>query len=692
MRQRQRVTQPVGSTYERVMLALICTFIALVIASIVITLTVPSPETRYGLNVPNPTPPTTASPTRPPTAPPTTAAVTPAPTAPPTVAPTGAPTFPPVQLTCPDDITVTLGSSLESTFTGGAAVAVGGCTTPVIQYADSIVGTGMPSIFTRDPRKPKSFARQVREIVQGESAELLYYGDPMFPTRFTVPPPPGEAEGDVAYDKRSPSFSFSNLFLSSTQSTLSAAEGAEVAVSPDYVVWTTQVDGMGSFISVLDRELTSVTGSFLLSSLAAGNCSADSNDGGVQLVWDHEAQRWLIAHRGGNTSSLLCLYMSTSNDPMGPYQVMEYANIEVTPFFQLAVWGRTYVITMDESVAPIPASPLCVMDRLAVLANTSAPGLFCAPALNPLTYKTRWTPVHAAAHAPLANSSESSGAGTPGAVFMRTIDDEYQFGETITPMTDQFEIEHWYNLNWTTATYGAVRYKFSVTDFSQVPGQSCGLACVPTPTSTFLNASVGILMPKLTYRRIPATGQESVVAVFTSHSNDNDIARFHWVEIRWASPTINTFEPIWIPHQQGTSSTLDGLHKFLPSACMDANGTIAIGYSVSNNATTYPSLWASSRLGNDPAGTLRDPIMLHEGALGSIIPGAPPVWGPYWNMVCDPLEARWIYFSGAVSDLSSTRVTWLDRMRVLGEIVERRWRADDYCGSHDNCTQYITTV
>jgi hypothetical protein len=254
-------------------------------------------------------------------------------------------------------------------------------------------------------------------------------------------------------------------------------------------------------------------------------------------------------------------------------------------------------------------------------------------------------------------------------------------------MTDQLEVEHWYNLNWTTSTYGAIRYKFSVLDFVQA---SNGPVEVPTPTANFLNVTTGVLTPRLSYRRIPATGQESVVATLTSSGGGGDLTRFYWFELRWTTPTTLMTEPLWVLYQQGVSSLDDGLHKYLPAACMDANGTIAIGYGASNNQTVYPGLWATSRLGNDPNGTLRIPTSLHEGAVGSII--SPLAWGPSWSMACDPVEARWFYFSGAVSDLGNDRVTWLDRLRVLGEIVERRWRADDYCGGSDNCTQYITSV
>jgi hypothetical protein len=551
--------------------------------------------------------------------------------------------------------------------------------------------------------------KQVKKELQGTLLQDVDSGAHRIPTLMTM-------KKDNLQSERSPSFSYSNLFLAAAQSSNTEVQGAGVAVSPDWVLWTT-----GLLVSVVNKTLPgTVVASFLLPSLGLGNCSSGTANGGAQVSWDHEAQRWIAAHYGG-TGDVFCVYVSLTSDPTGAYHTLGYANMAETSFFQLAVWGRTYAITLDESGLdglPIPSNPLCVLDREAVLAwnetfveyvstfnettnvttveavvqPTPLPGLFCGAALNPLTHLTRWTPVHAQQEAPPAGSTESSGAGTPGAVFMRAIDDEYQFGETLTPLTDQLEVEHWYNLNWTTATYGVIRYKFSVADFSQAPGTVCGAACVPTPTSTYLNASTGILMPKLSYRRIPATGQESVVATLSSHSNDDDIARYHWFELRWAIPTTIQSEPIWLLYQQGVSPTDDGLHKFLPAACMDANGTIAIGYSVSNNQTVYPGLWATSRLGNDPNNTLRIPASLHEGALGSVISPLSPVWGPAWTMACDPSEARWFYFSGAVSDLGSDRVTWLDRIRVLGEIVERRWRADDYCGSSDNCTQYITTI
>ena len=721
-RQRRDATPPPrvlhSNAYQWALFLALCTFLVLIVVAVTVTITVPSPAFRADLIRPAPTPPTLTPITGPPTTPFVTSAPTAAPTAPPTEAPTGTPTYPALGITCPPDVSVVLGTSLVPTYTGGGPVATGGCSTPVLQYFDSIAGSGMPSIgrMVKPNVKRAADAHQKHDVLEGETLEpdVASSGSGRIPT-LQLREEQKRCKKQPHVSARSPSFSFSNLYQSSVVSTSSASEGAMLAVSDTRVVLVTHEAG-GWLASVYDKTLSGcVLGSFYVHSLGAGNCSiVNASSSTPQVAWDYEASRWVFAQYA---TTAFCVYLSTGNDPLGSYYALAYSGIPATALAQLAVWGRTYAFTLDESGGTPPAKPLCVLDRTGVLVwnetyqalvstfndttnvttyenvtlNTPLPGFFCGAALNPLTFRTRWTPVHAEQYAPNATSSENAGAGTPGAVFFRAIDDEYQFNETLTPLTDQLEVEHWYNLNWTASTYGAVRYKFSVADFDQRPGLSCGAKCVPTPTATKLGAQPGVLTPKLVYRRIPATGQESVVATLSSHSNGVDVARFYWFEMRWLIPTTQQTNPIWVLYQQGVSSVTDGVHKFLPAACMDANGTVVLGYSASNNATLYPSLWATSRLGNDPNNTLRDAVQLHGGALGSII-ATSPGWGPHWSMACDPVESRWMYFAGAVSDLANPRVTWTDRLRVLGEIVERVWRADDFCFNTVNCTQIIVTV
>lgn len=697
-----------ASTYQWALFALVCLFVVLVVVVVTVTLTVPSPAYRNDLLRPAPNPGTTASPTLAPTAPTATSAPTEAPTAPPTEAPTSAPTAPPLGITCPPDVTVTLGAPLDPALTGGRPVVTGGCTTPVVQYADSIVGTGMPTQVRSLPKRASS-----KMTRQEDRSGLATLGVPHFSRSGRMPPLSDEKErckrDPVA--PRSPSFSFSNLYQSAQWQDSLSRQGAVLAVSHDRVVLITRQD-TGWLVTVHSKDLSGcLYGIFLMDSLGSGNCSTGHPDVAPQVAWDWVAQRWVMAQYASQNGTL-CVYVSTGDDPNGPYHALAYEDVPTTPSIQLAVWGRTYAVVLDESNATA-SRPLCVLDRESTLAwnethveqvstfnettnvttvenvnvPTPLPGLFCGAALNPLTRLTRWTPVHAEREPPPPNSTESSGAGTPGAVFFRAIDDEYQFGETLTPLTDQLEVEHWYNLNWTTATYGAIRYKFSVADFDQRTPST-----VPTPTTAVFNVSAGVLMPRMSYRYIPATGQESAVAALTSHANGVDVARVYWFEMRWRTPTTQQTQPIWVLYQQGVTNVTDGTHKYLPSVCMDANGTIALGYSASNNETVYPGTWATTRLGNDPNNTMRDPLVLHEGAVGSVIADGQQ-WGP-WSMACDAADdgARWFYYAGAVSDLGNPRILWLDRLRVLGEIVQRDWRADDTCGNSINCTSYITTI
>lgn len=130
-------------------------------------------------------------------------------------------------------------------------------------------------------------------------------------------------------------------------------------------------------------------------------------------------------------------------------------------------------------------------------------------------------------------ATEAAGSNTIGAVFFRAIDDELQFGAN-TPTTDQIEIEHWHDINFTASSYNAIRYKVAVQDFNSAVG-SCNArwgghsilsvceynfflksnACIPTPTTVRLDPVRSVIMQKMSYRYIPVTGQQSLVFSLT---------------------------------------------------------------------------------------------------------------------------------------------------------------------------------
>ncbi len=111
------------------------------------------------------------------------------------------------------------------------------------------------------------------------------------------------------------------------------------------------------------------------------------------------------------------------------------------------------------------------------------------------------------------------------------------------------------------------------------------------------------------------------------------IAGIRWYEIREPNGTPPTV------FQQGTYAPglTDGIHRWMGSIAMDAAGDMALGYSASDAATTFPSVWYTGRLAGDPLGTLPQ----GEGAIvhgsGSQTASAAR-WGDYSSLNVDPVD------------------------------------------------------
>jgi hypothetical protein len=169
----------------------------------------------------------------------------------------------------------------------------------------------------------------------------------------------------------------------------------------------------------------------------------------------------------------------------------------------------------------------------------------------------------------------------------------------------------------------------------------------------------------MSYRSLP---NSNMVAALTSHANGVDIARYYWFEFRFIAP-------YWTLWQQGVSRVDDGLHKWMPSASIDAYGNMAIGYCTSN-VTSWPSLAANMRLQSDfPLGALRNTTLeLRAGSDPSLLVSTQ--WGPANAMIADPTLGRSWFFSGqhgvSAPDAWGVQTSHL----LMGQqLVARNWTA-----------------
>ena len=94
--------------------------------------------------------------------------------------------------------------------------------------------------------------------------------------------------------------------------------------------------------------------------------------------------------------------------------------------------------------------------------------------------------------------------------------------------------------------------------------------------------------------------------------------------------------------QQGTYGPDDGVNRWMGAVAMDGNGNIAVGYSVSDETSTYPGIRYAGRLATDPLNELTQgeaELIAGTGAFqGSR-------WGDYSAMEVDPTDDCTFWYS-----------------------------------------------
>lgn len=449
---------------------------------------------------------------------------------------------------------------------------------------------------------------------------------------------------------------------------------------------------LGTFVGVFDKTFSTILGSFSLGSMGTGVCALPNN-GDPQVMYDQDAGRWVLLEfvAANNT---ICLFVSDTGDALGSWAEIQFPFMDLPDYPKLGLWNRVYALTIN--IPPTMADPnpetLCVIDRLAALAGTLAVPMFCsAPFLGPLGGFgfQAWTPVTVENGPMSPPGTESSGIPGLGAVFIRHRDQEIHDTSGLSPLLDFLDVEHWSDIRFDNATYINVRYSVPINDFdSSFAGCTSSDECVPTPTAQELDPLREVVMQRAAYRYLPnCNNQQSLVGAFVSHANGVDNARVVWFELRFERPTPSV-DPLFTLFQEGVINP-DAQHRFMGTAIMDGNGTIAVGYALSSG-TTWPSMAMVTRVASDPPGQVRTETVVAAGQPATIPSSR---WGDFFVMSTDPSpgsRSRVFYFTGqrTVSGGDPWQAR-MHRLRVAGEVVERTFLAQDTCGQMDSCIQTI---
>jgi len=167
---------------------------------------------------------------------------------------------------------------------------------------------------------------------------------------------------------------------------------------------------------------------------------------------------------------------------------------------------------------------------------------------------------------------------------------------------------------------------FAVSSFTRPSSQ------IPQKGSTEAVDSLGDrLMTWLQYSNVGGTEALWVSRTVVAGSSMG----VRWMEVRNMSSTPSVY-------QQGTYAP-DSNYRWMPSLAVNANGSMAIGYSVSSS-NMYPAIRYAGRLTSDPLGALgQTEASLIEGT-GSQS-GGYNRWGDYSSMSVDPVDNCTFWFT-----------------------------------------------
>jgi hypothetical protein len=341
----------------------------------------------------------------------------------------------------------------------------------------------------------------------------------------------------------------------------------------------------------------------LWTALTGSGCAAN-NGGDPVVLYDRAADRWLVTQLGSLSKPYSeCIAVSQTGDPTGAFYLYSYSfgsNLNDYPKF--GVWptatNSAYLATYNlfANGGTFAGAEICAYDREAMLAGQSTPASLC------------YTGISGGSYLP----ADLDGPTPPPDGMPARFVDLYGQSLGTYAMTPDFASG--------TAT---------LSPFSTIPvaGYTQAAASPQPGTTRTLDALSDRLMFRLALRMFP---DHASMVVNHSVKGPHNGSGVRWYELRSPVSTTGTFSL----YQQGTYGP-DASYRWMGSAAMDAAGDIALGYSVSDANSTYPSLRYTARVPSDAPGTMQAEATLFAG-LGSQTGYSR--WGDYSSLRIDPAD------------------------------------------------------
>jgi len=393
---------------------------------------------------------------------------------------------------------------------------------------------------------------------------------------------------------------------------------------------------------IFSKTGTSLLGPSNLSTIWSGIPAPwnGTNNGDPVVLYDQAAQRWIISQFSlvtGNYAELVAI--SQTSDPTGSwYQyVFQFGN-QMPDYPKLGIWPDGYYLSFNQFTGGSTQNGVgaCALERSKMLNGDASATM---------QYKNLGSSADPWAMLP----SDWDGINTP-----LTGEPDYftYFNDWSTPGSPVLNI--WsFHVDWTNPanTTFTQTYSIATVNFDSQICTATRERCIPQPsTSVRLEALSDRLMYRLQYRNFG-----SYQAMVTNHTVDVDgsgHAGIRWYELRNSGSG-------WGIYQQGTYAP-DASHRWVGSIAMNGLGDIALGFSLSDGSSTYPSIHYTGRRFSDPLGsmTIAEQTVINGSGCQT---GSACRWGDYAMMSVDPSDDLTFWFTTEYIQTTGT-ANWQTRI------------------------------
>jgi hypothetical protein len=387
-----------------------------------------------------------------------------------------------------------------------------------------------------------------------------------------------------------------------------------------------------------------------------GKCQT-TNDGDPVVLYDHLANRWVMMQFalgtvGDGTSDLLCFAVSQTPDPLGSWYRYSFTwpNTYFPDYPKLGLWPDGYYVSVNQfndAGTAWRGAGVLAMERAQMLTGAAAQAVY----FNGYSYNSAYGGLLPADWD--GATPPPGGAANPFAAW----DDSAWIAPSDALRIWNFHVDWATPANSYFGTAGSPFVPTHTLNTANVDPTLCAAspACIDQPGTTVnLDDLADRLMHRLQYRNFG--GYQALVGNHTVDTNSPaGRAGIHWFELRNSGGG-------WAINQEGTYGPADNTStsRWMGSIAMDSAGNMALGYSITDNVSLYPSIRYAGRLATDTPGALpQSETTLVTG--GGYQNDSFNRWGDYSAMHVDPTDDCTFWYTQEYAQTSGA-FNWYTRI------------------------------